>query len=318
MPKVLCLTSPSLPLGGLAREQLPPGWTMRVLHRSDDDAEKVEAVRDADFILSCGHNVGEDLLSTGKNVKLVQLASAGWDRIDVRLAGELGIPVANNGGANAIPVAEFALTLIMATYRNLRRGDLAVRNDDWYNGDLLGQELFGKTVGIVGAGRIGSMLARLLRGFETTTLYTDVIRSQNIERVGARRVDLDELMSTSDVVSLHVPLMPSTDGLIGARELGLMKPAAILINTCRGQVVDEAALLDTLSNRRIYGAGIDVFQEEPTPADNPLLELDNVTVGPHMAGRTGESFPRRVAFAFENMARVWAGDAPESVVTETA
>ena len=109
------------------------------------------------------------------------------------------------------------------------------------------------------------------------------------------------------MVSLHVPLMPSTDGLIGARELGLMKPTAILINTCRGQVVDEAALLDTLRHRRIYGAGIDVFQEEPTPADNPLLELDNVTVGPHMAGRSGESFPRRVEFAFENMARVWAG-----------
>ena len=316
MPKVLCLTSPSLPLGDLAREQLPSGWSIVVLHRSDDDAEKVEAVRDADFIFSCSHNVGEDLLRAGKNVRLVQLASAGWDRIDVRLAGELGIPVANNGGANAIPVAEFALTLIMATYRNLRRGDRAVRNDDWYADDLLDHELFGKTVGIVGAGRIGSMLGRLLRGFETTTIYTDVAKSQNIEEAGARRVDLDELMSTSDVVSLHVPLMPSTRGLIGARELGQMKPTAILVNTCRGQVVDEAALLDTLTHRRIYGAGLDVFEEEPTPADNPLLELDNVTVGPHMAGRTGESFPRRVAFSFENMERVWAGQAPESVVTE--
>ena len=316
MPKVLCLTSPSLPLGDLARAQLPSGWSIVVLHRSDDDAKKVEAVGDADFIFSCSHSVGEDLLRAGKKVKLVQLASAGWDRIDVRLAGELGIPVANNGGANAISVAEFALTLIMATYRNLRRGDRAVRDDDWYAGDLLGQELFGKTVGIVGAGRIGSMLARMLRGFETTTLYTDVARSQNIEEAGARRVELDELMSTSDVVSLHVPLMPSTQGLIGARELGLMKPTAILVNTCRGQVVDEAALLDTLTQRRIYGAGLDVFEEEPTPSDNPLLELNNVTVGPHMAGRTGESFPRRVTFSFENMERVWAGQAPESVVTE--
>lgn len=316
MPKVLCLTSPSLPLGDLAREQLPSGWSIVVLHRSDDDAEKVEAVGDADFIFSCSHSVGEDLLRAGKKVKLVQLASAGWDRIDVRLAGELGIPVANNGGANAISVAEFALTLIMATYRNLRRGDRAVRDDDWYRGGLLGQELFGKTVGIVGAGRIGSMLARMLRGFETTTIYTDVARSQNIEEAGARRVELDELMSTSDVVSLHVPLMPSTRRLIGARELALMKPTAILVNTCRGQVVDEPALLDTLTHRRIYGAGLDVFEEEPTPADNPLLELDNVTVGPHMAGRTGESFPRRVAFSFENMERVWAGQAPESVVTE--
>ena len=316
MPKVLCLTSPSLPLGDLARERLPSGWSIVVLHRSDDDSEKVEAVGDADFIFSCSHSVGEDLLRAGKKVKLVQLASAGWDRIDVRLAGELGIPVANNGGANAISVAEFALTLIMATYRNLRRGDRAVRDDDWYAGDLLGQELFGKTVGIVGAGRIGSMLARMLRGFETTTLYTDVMRSENIEEAGARRVELDELMSTSDVVTLHVPLMPSTQGLIGARELALMKPTAILVNTCRGQVVDEAAVLDTLTQRRIYGAGLDVFEEEPTPSGNPLLELDNVTVGPHMAGRTGESFPRRVAFSFENMERVWAGQAPESLVTE--
>ena len=227
MPKVLCLTSPSLPLGDLAREQLPPGWTICVMDRSDDDAEKVEAVRDADFIFSCAHNVGEDLLRAGKNVKIVQLASAGWDRIDVRLAGELGIPRrqqwrskrhprrgirpdADHGDvsqpSSRRPSQSETTTGITATCWD--RNCSARSSESW------------APAGLVRCWQGSSADLRPLPYIATS------IRSHNIEQVGARRVDLDELMSTSDVVSLHVPLMPSTDGLIGARELGLMKPTA--------------------------------------------------------------------------------------------
>ena len=317
MPKVLCLTAPSLPLGDLARERLPGGWDMAVFDRDDDDREKVEAVRDADFIFSCAHVVSADLLRAGKKVKLVQLAAAGWDRVDVRLAGELGIPVANNGGANAIPVAEFALSLMLATYRRLSALDRAVRNGGWWTEHRQGRELYGKTVGIVGGGRIGSMLVRLLRGFDANTLYSDVAASKAAEEAGARRVDFDVLLAESDIVSLHVPLLPETRGMIGARELALMKQDAILVNTCRGPVVDEKALYDALKERRISGAGLDVFKEEPTPAGNPLLELDNVVVAPHAAGQSVESFPRRVDFAFYNMERILSGKQPESVITES-
>ncbi len=316
MPKVLCLTGPSLPLSGFARQRLPDGWDMTAFDSENDDAKKVEAAREADFIFSCAHTVGPDLLRAGKKVKLVQLAAAGWDKVDMRVAAELGIPVANNGGANAIPVAEFALSLILAAHRRLHALDRAVRAGGWQTEHRQGHELFGKTVGIVGGGRIGSMLARLLQGFETRTLYADVAASPNIEAAGARRVELDALLRESDVVSLHVPLVPSTHKLIGARELALMKPTAILVNTCRGPVVDETALYEALKNRRIYGAGIDVFEQEPTSPDNPLLKLDNVTAAPHAAGQTVESFPRRVDFAFHNMERVWSGQQPESVVTE--
>jgi phosphoglycerate dehydrogenase-like enzyme len=229
----------------------------------------------------------------------------------------MGIPVANNGGANAIPVAEFAMTLALSTLRHMVMADQDTRAGMWMRPQIDGFdsfELFGKTVGIVGAGRIGATMARLLRGFETNTLYTDPIRSEQVEDYGAKRVDLDELLSESDIVTLHTSLNKTSHHLMGRRELGLMKKSALLINTCRGPVVDETALYEALTNGGIWGAGLDVFEDEPVDPDNPLLKLDNVVVAPHVAGKSWESYPRRVGFAFENMERVWGGGEPQSVV----
>ena len=319
MPNVLVLSGPALPLLKMAEEMKPDGYDLNVC-TADTDAEDVDRIAsEADFVLAFGHGVDEAILRAGEKLKLVQLCSAGYDGVNLRVAGELGIPVANNGGANAIPVAEFAMTLILACHRHLPIAHNDTRDDAWMRPEIDGYdsyELLGKTVGIVGAGRIGSTLARLLRGFETETLYTDLVRSEIAESYGARRVDLDELLIESDVVSLHTNLNASSTKLIGARELGLMKKSALLVNTCRGPVIDEAALIDALRNKEIWGAGLDVFEIEPVEADNPLLSMDNVVVAPHVAGKSWESYPRRVEFAFSNMQRVWRGETPESVVTE--
>jgi phosphoglycerate dehydrogenase-like enzyme len=319
MPNVLVLSGPALPLLKMAEEMKPDGYDLSVCTPETDPEEVDRIASNADFVLAFGHGVTENILRAGQKLKLVQLCSAGYDGVNLQVAGELGIPVANNGGANAVPVAEFAMTLILACHRHLPIAHNDTRADAWMRPEIDGYdsyELFGKTVGIVGAGRIGSTLARLLRGFETNTLYTDLVLSEEAERYGARRVELDELLAESDVVSLHTSLNATSQKLIGARELGLMKKSALLVNTCRGPVVDEAALIGALRNGEIWGAGLDVFEIEPIKADNPLLTMDNVVVAPHVAGKSWESYPRRVDFAFSNMQRVWQGDAPESVVTE--
>lgn len=318
MPKVLVLSGPALPLLRTAEEMRPEGYDLSVCTPETSDAEMREMAATADFILTFGHGVTSEILRAASNAKLVQLCSAGYDGVDLELAGELGIPVANNGGANAVPVAEFALTLIFACNRHLPDAHQDTRDGAWMRPKLDGyssHELFGKTVGIVGAGRIGSTIAGMLRGFETETLYYDPVRSERAEEFGAIRVSLDDLMRRSEIVTLHADLNRTSEKLIGARELELMQPSAILINTCRGPVVDESALIDALRAGRIRGAGLDVFEQEPIEPDNPLLSMDNVVVAPHVAGKSSESYPRRVSFAFQNMQRVWDGEAPESLVT---
>jgi phosphoglycerate dehydrogenase-like enzyme len=317
MPNVLIFSGPALPLIDMAEEMKPQGWELNVVTR-ETSTEALEAgASKADFALVFGHGVSDGALRAGTNIKLVQLCSAGFDGVNIVLAGELGIPVANNGGANAIPVAEYAMTLMLSTLRHAVIADQDTRAGKWMRDELDGRdtwELSGKTVGILGAGRIGSTVARLLRGFETNTLYTDIVRSEKAEGYGATRVELDELLSESDIVTLHTPLDSGTRRLIGRRELGLMKPTSILINTCRGPVVNEADLIDALNENRIWAAGLDVFEQEPVDPANPLLKMDNVVVGAHLAGKSNESYPRRVGFAFENMQRVWDGSKPESVV----
>ena len=318
MPNVLVLSGPALPLLKTAEEMCPAEYELSIC-TPDTPADETHALAaEADFILTFGHGVTSDILNAARKAKLVQLCSAGYDGVDLGLAGELGIPVANNGGANAVPVAEFAMTLIFACNRHLPLAHQDTRDGAWMRPTLDGYssyELFGKTVGIVGAGRIGSTIAGMLRGFETETLYYDPVRSERAEEFGAERVPLHDLMRRSDIVTLHADLNSSSTKLIGETELALMKPDAILVNTCRGPVVDEAALISVLRDGKIRGAGLDVFEQEPVDPDNPLLTMDNVVVAPHVAGKSSESYPRRVRFAFENMQRVWDGDQPESVVT---
>ncbi len=317
MPEVLVFSGPALPLLDMANDMKPDDWNLHVCTNASSEAEVAEAAEIADFILVFGHGVSDDVLRKAKKTKLVQLCSAGFDGINLGLAGEMGIPVANNGGANAIPVAEFALTLMLSTIRHLIVSVTDTQAGDWMRPEVDGRdthELFGTTVGIIGAGRIGSYVAGMLRGFETTTLYNDKVRSEKAENFGATRVELDELLERSDIVTLHTPLDNSTKGIIGERELRLMKNTGVLINTCRGPVVDEIALQHALEDGEIWGAGLDVFEQEPVDPNNPILKLENTVVAPHIAGKSYESYPRRVRFAFENMTKVWQGGQPDSVV----
>jgi phosphoglycerate dehydrogenase-like enzyme len=262
-----------------------------------------------------------DLALKCPNLKLIQTVSAGTNLLDIPALSELGIRVANNGGGNAVAVAEHTIGLMVSVYRKMHLQFQSVKDRQW-SGDLratwLSQayELTGKTVGIIGLGRIGQRVARRLQGWECQLVYHDVVSypPELEQELHITRVGLDELLRTSDIVTLHVPLTRQTKGMISDREFGLMKPTAVLINACRGPVVDEAALIRAMQANRILGAGLDVLEQEPTPADNPLLDMDNVVVTPHLAALAQESFEKSRAFAVQNAARVAAGEEPESVV----
>ena len=298
--------------------QAPDDLEVTVVDPALSEAEQIDLCRDADAIISS--DISVNVLKECHNVKLIQTLSAGYDRLDLETILEMGIPVANNGGANAISVSEQTIALMISIGRNLMaQWDSTTRQRQWrgalYQTEL--SELTDKTVGIVGLGRIGKHVAKRLTGFDTRTIYHEVIDiPQDIQReLKAEPVPLDELLETSDIVSLHVSLTRRTRGMMSDREFEIMKPTAFLINACRGPVVDEAALYRALTEGKIAGAGLDVLEVEPTPPDNPLFDLDNVVITPHMAGQSVETALRAANFACANILRVLSGEEAESLVT---
>ncbi|MGH7418381.1 MAG: 2-hydroxyacid dehydrogenase, partial [Candidatus Rokuibacteriota bacterium] len=238
-------------------------------------------------------------------------------------ARQAKVPVSNNGGANAIAVAEHTLMLILAVLKRVVRFHNDVVAGKWRVGGFDDQrvhELSRRTLGIVGLGNIGKKVARRAAAFDMTVQYYDIARLTEAEEdaLGVRFVLLPELLRTSDVVSLHVPLDDSTRHLLGAPELAQMKPGAILINTCRGPVVDEDALYRALESGQVAAAGLDVLVDEPPARDHPLLALPNVTLTPHSAGPTWENWTARFRNGFDNIQRVAAGRPPKWVIPELA
>jgi phosphoglycerate dehydrogenase-like enzyme len=280
------------------------------------DEEKIPQIEEADFLVLHPAKLTEDLLRRAKKLRLLQLLTAGYDQIDLRLAAELGVPVATNGGANAWAVAEHAVALLLTLYKRLVHCDRSVREGRWRE-PITGFNTFevaGKTLGLIGAGKIGRKVARRFHGFECKVIYHDVIQAADIEEdLGARRVELDELLREADIISLHVPALPETTGMINRQTLGVMKENAVVINTSRGAAIEEDALVEALKEGRILGAGLDVFGQEPIQADHPLFELENVVLSPHTAGHAYEGWFRRIQFAWENIQRVVAGEEPQSV-----
>ena len=299
-------------------DNAPDNVEVTVVDRTLPAAEQIALCRDADAIISS--EVTTEVLRECPNVKLIQTLSAGYDRMDLETILEMGIPVANNGGANAISVSEQTLALMIGIGRNLMaQWDTTTRQRQWrgnlYQTDLT--EVTDKTVGIVGLGRIGRQVAKRLTGFDTRTIYYDIedIPEDVQQAVNAEPVGFDELLQTSDFVSMHVPLTRRTRGMMSDREFDLMKSTAFFINLCRGPVVDEAALYRALTEGKIAGAGLDVLEVEPTPTDNPLFDLDNVIITPHMAGQSQETALRAAHFAYGNILRVLNGAEAESLVT---
>jgi phosphoglycerate dehydrogenase-like enzyme len=288
----------------------PQGFETASVSARASEEEKASLAGDADFLIMFGARPSGTLLKACTRLKHIQLLSAGYEGVDLELTESLGITVSNNGGANSYAVAEATVGLILSLMRRLPEGDAFVRAGDW-RGDILGYdtyELAGKTVGIVGLGNIGKKVARRLNAFEMNVLYADIVRQDEIEReLGLRFMRLQELLPVADVVTLHVPDLRATQSLIGPAELALMKPSAILINTCRGTVVDEDALVQSLQEKRIRGAGLDVFRREPIQAESPLLTMPNVVLSAHNAGTTYDTFFRRAEFAFRNLEGIWQG-----------
>ena len=295
----------------------PDGFTTSLLDGRLSEGEQKSAVAEADFILHFGTPVHDDVLRAAGKAKLVQMMAAGYDEMNLKLMSELGIPCANNGGANSWAVSDHTLMLMLALNKKLALGERSVRDGSWNRsvGRLNTYEMAGKLVGLVGIGNIGRQVARRVQAFDALVQYHDVypLDEEREKELNVTRVGLDELFRTSDVVSLHTPLTAETRHLVNRERIATMKPTALLINTARGPVVDEAALIEGLQAGRIAGAGLDVFEQEPIDPANPLLAMDNVVLTPHIAGITWDTWSRRARFAYANMQRVWRGEAPQAV-----
>jgi phosphoglycerate dehydrogenase-like enzyme len=316
------LVSPKLPaaLLDVARGLVPAGFEMVVVDAGTP--EFTAALPDASYYVGFPRaELNGEFFKAAPGLKLVQLISAGYDRLDVAAAKRAGVPVANNGGSNSVAVAEHTLMLMLAVYRKLSWHHANVVTGKWRVGDFASHRLYeleGKTLGIVGLGTIGKKVARRAAAFGMRILYYDIARlAEDAEdALGVRFVLLPELLRTSDIVSLHVPLNDTTRNMISTRELGMMQPSGVLINTCRGPVVDEAALHTALTSGRIAAAGLDVMVEEPPIANHPLFGLENVTFTPHMAGPTWDNWFKAFRNAFDNVQRVARGERPLWVIPE--
>lgn len=318
--KVVFLTGLPDAIVDVVTSYSPAGFTTKVVDGRQPEAEQIEAVSDADFIMVYRAELSDNVLQAAPKARMVQLLSAGYDTMNLTLMRELEIPCANNGGANSWAVADHAVLLMLSLYKRLVQSDMATRDRRWSE-PIDGTNTFemaDKLVGVLGIGNIGRRVARRVQGFDAKAQYYDKygLSPERERELDVRGVTIEELFSTSDIVTCHTPLTPETHRIVSAEMLALMKPTAILINTSRGPVVHEAALIDALQHKKIAGAGLDVFEKEPVEPDNPLLTMDNVVVTPHSAGTTWNTWFRRAEFAYRNMKGVWEGQPPQAIAAD--
>ncbi len=296
----------------------PKGFeTVKALHNSPEMKAALPGTR---YLVGFVQQyVTPQLFKDAPRLKLIQMLSAGYDRADLEAVRKTNVTLCNNGGANSVAVAEHALMLMLAVSRRLITQHSNVAAGRWQgNAPPTVHEVRDKVLGIVGLGTIGKKVARLALAFGMVVHYHDIRRLSEAEEdvLGVRFRLLPEILRGSDILSLHVPLNESTRAMIGTGELAVMKPSAIIVNTPRGPVIDEKALTAALSAGKLFGAGLDVFDEEPTPPDNPLLKLDNVILTAHLAGPTFESNITRLRNGFDNVQRVARGEPALWVVPE--
>ncbi|HEV3201130.1 MAG TPA: NAD(P)-dependent oxidoreductase [Bryobacteraceae bacterium] len=302
-PPVLALSgawSGLVPLGELDYHDTLPGSEERLIERIGN-AEVVLNIRSSS-------KFSGRVFDACHQMRLLSVWGTGTDHVDLAAATRHGVTVTNTPGVSAISIAEHALALLLAAARHIPQMDAATRRGEWARGQSV--ELRGKTCGIIGLGAIGRQFARLAAAIGMRaiawTMHPKAL-------VGVELVELDELYRTSDVVSVHLRLSPVTAGFVGAREFALMKKSAILINTARGAIVDEAAMMDALKTGTIRAAGLDVFTAEPLPEGHPLTKLPNVVMTPHCAGITPEALEAGLRMAVDNI-RAFADGDPEHVV----
>jgi D-3-phosphoglycerate dehydrogenase len=270
-------------------EALGPDFEIRHCNGADR-AELLPAIAEVDAILvRSATKVDAEALAAAKHLKIVARAGVGLDNVDVKAATQNGVMVVNAPTSNIVSAAELAVGLMLAAARHISPAHAALRNGEWKRSRYTGIELYEKTVGIVGLGRIGVLVAQRLSAFGMNVIaYDPYVQAGRAAQMGVRMVTLDELLAESDFISVHLPKTPETVGLIGADELARAKPSLVLVNAARGGIVDEAALYDALKTGQIAAAGVDVFAKEPC-TDSPLFELENVVATPHLGASTDEA-----------------------------
>ena len=280
----------------------------------------MEKAKNVDAIASLlSDKIDAEVFNVAPKLKIVSQLAVGFDNIDVKEATKRGIYVTNTPEVLTDTTADFAWALLMAIARRVIEADKYVRTGQWKVGwhpDMLqGRDVYGATMGIVGAGRIGYAVAKRATGFGMKILYYDVIPRPEMEKdFQAKKVDLDTLLKEADFASIHVPLMKETIHLINEEKLRLMKKTAYLINNSRGPVVDEKALYEALKEGWIAGAALDVFEQEPTPMDNPLLKLNNVVLAPHISSASYETRSKMAEMVADNLIAFFEGKQPPNLV----
>lgn len=261
----------------------------------EDNENVVKAMEDADIVISAFSCIPSRGIRGAKHLKAVCIMRSGVENINLKTANECGVKVINAPGRLAVPVSEFTVGLILAEVKNIARAHSKVMNGNFSDMDYVNKDywfnLKGKRIGLVGCGAVGSRVARIMKAFEAEVLvYDPYVPEEKLKEQGYVPMELNELCSKADIISIHFRLTPETEGLIGKDQFNLMKPTCYLVNTARAGLVDEQALLDALRNYKIGGAALDVFHSEPLPENYPLLEMNNVTITPHLAGYCSDIF----------------------------
>lgn len=292
------------------------------VHASDEavrDNDLRKEINDKDGLVCLpGDKIDKDLMEAAPSLKVISTFSVGYEHIDVQEATKRGIYVGYTPGILTDATADMAFTLLLSMARKIPQCDQFIRAGNWKTMGsplpLFGTSVWGATLGIVGLGRIGRAMAERARGFGMKIVYADDVRLslEDEKRLGVEYKPLNDLLTESDFISLHTPLAPDTHHLINAVKLKMMKPSAILINTSRGSVIDEEALVMALRENWIAGAGLDVYEKEPIDPKNPLLSLDNVVLVPHMGSATTQTRSAMSVLAARNLLAVLNGIAPLS------
>ncbi len=328
--KLLCLAPVSpTPLPKEYVHQTLGSWIdfnqvdVAVIRAGHNEDELLDEAKDATFIVSYGTHripITREVMETAENLKLIQQLGVGFDEVDLKAAGKLGIPVCTTRGSNASTVAEHTIMTVLMILKKAIYAHTSTREGKWEQVPLgttgaLG-ELRGKTVGLIGLGSIGKEVARLAKAFRADVVYNKRTRLTEMEEkeLGATYVTLPQLIRGSDIISLHVPLTEETKGIIGEAEFGAMKDGAIIVNTARGELIDERPLINALDSGKLRGAAIDVFTPEPPKKDSPILMHENTVLSPHISGISKEWINRAYKMSGENIARVLNGENPQNQV----
>lgn len=283
--------------------------------KTTDSDELYERSKDADIVMIANNPYPAEVIEKLDNTKFINVAFTGFDHVDSKASKDKGIAIANASGYATTAVAELALGLTLDLFRGITKGNEDIRKSD-FPGPFQGCEIKGKTVGIVGTGHIGLETAKLFKAFGANLIGYNRSEKQAAKDLGIDLVDLDELLETADIVSVHLPLNDETRHLLNKEKLSLMKESAVIINVARGPIIEDAALADLLNEGKIAGAGIDVFDgEPPLPADYPLLSAKNAILTPHVGFLSDEAMELRAQIAFENTTAFIEGK-PQNIVQE--